>query len=367
MNNPERKPRISSLVVLLLPMIAGFAVVVGLGIVNRYGRLRILDLFIVIVVTVSVSVGFSAVAALLRIYWARLESPDYRTRNFSSNFQKGDCPTIELDISWPIADGFRAWAMTIIGLWYYKTHRHSEAIIWLSRTLDNVTDDMNRSSVYFYLGNVLSEDDQHRKAVDAYGLSLEHYPNCIGNYYNRGIAFVELGEFDAAIKDFKKAVELNPKYDRAWLNLGATYGITGDVGAAEAAFEQVQILMKRTSTVLKNNLAYLHVLKGEWDLAEEQWLQVINEIPTFDVSYVGLALTLHKQGRLKDAVSMYQRAEELDPSWREVRIVSKGYWTAEMVQTIQELLSERYRFRRRQARTANTQKAIFTQSRRIRK
>ena len=47
-------------------------------------------------------------------------------------------------------------------------------------------------------------------------------------YTNRGAAYYEKAEFDRAIADFTKAIDLNPKSALAYCNLGWTYEAMGD-------------------------------------------------------------------------------------------------------------------------------------------
>ena len=42
-------------------------------------------------------------------------------------------------------------------------------------------------------------------------------------YYNRGIAYGDKGEYDKAIEDYSKAIELNPEYAEAYNNRGNAY------------------------------------------------------------------------------------------------------------------------------------------------
>ena len=51
-------------------------------------------------------------------------------------------------------------------------------------------------------------------------------------YNNRGISYKEKGELDRALKDFNKALELNPDFAEAYNNRGIAYGIKGQVDEA---------------------------------------------------------------------------------------------------------------------------------------
>ena len=45
---------------------------------------------------------------------------------------------------------------------------------------------------------------------------------------NRGAAYIDKGDFDRAIEDCNKAIELKPDYAEVYYNRGLTYGIKGD-------------------------------------------------------------------------------------------------------------------------------------------
>ncbi len=53
-------------------------------------------------------------------------------------------------------------------------------------------------------------------------------PTEVGNsagayYYNRGLEYQRKGQYDKAISDYTKAIEINPKYAVAYYNRGLAY------------------------------------------------------------------------------------------------------------------------------------------------
>ena len=64
---------------------------------------------------------------------------------------------------------------------------------------------------------------------------------CAEAYYKRGVAHSKKGELKLAIKDYTKAIELNPEYadayyrrSKAWLHLGETEKAKADMKTASS-------------------------------------------------------------------------------------------------------------------------------------
>jgi len=54
--------------------------------------------------------------------------------------------------------------------------------------------------------------DQFDKAIADYNRAVEVNPGFAVAYYNRGTAYYKVGQFYMATSDYKKAIELNPEY-----------------------------------------------------------------------------------------------------------------------------------------------------------
>jgi Flp pilus assembly protein TadD len=75
-------------------------------------------------------------------------------------------------------------------------------------------------------------------------------------YNNRGIAYGEKGQYDQAISDFNKAIEIKPGYDKAYNNRGIVYRLKGQYDRAISDFKRA-IEINSLDAEGYNNLAWL--------------------------------------------------------------------------------------------------------------
>lgn len=79
----------------------------------------------------------------------------------------------------------------------------------------------NRGIVYNAKGNF-------EKAISDYSRAIELKPEYANAYNNRGVAYYAKGNLDRAISDYNKAIELNPKHVNAYSNRGLAYKAKGN-------------------------------------------------------------------------------------------------------------------------------------------
>lgn len=87
----------------------------------------------------------------------------------------------------------------------------------------------NRGEGYYLLGLAYQEQENIPKAVETYEKLLAISPDFKEAHYNLAyINLVYINDFDTAIRYFTKAITLDPKYTDAYFNRGYSYELKGD-------------------------------------------------------------------------------------------------------------------------------------------
>jgi len=81
---------------------------------------------------------------------------------------------------------------------------------------------------------ILRQKGENKKAIAAYKEVLEAYPDCVDALNEMGLIKIKIGEQDAAIEDFNRAIALRPDDPRAYSNRAEAF-LT--VGAFEEALD----------------------------------------------------------------------------------------------------------------------------------
>ncbi len=88
-------------------------------------------------------------------------------------------------------------------------------------------------------GNTYADQEQWDEAIVQYTKAIELDPELALAYNNRGWAYNETGQWDLAIADCNKAIELDPELAMAYYNRGTAYDYKGELDNAIADFNKV--------------------------------------------------------------------------------------------------------------------------------
>jgi tetratricopeptide (TPR) repeat protein len=107
----------------------------------------------------------------------------------------------------------------------------------------------NRGNAYDYKG-------QYDQAISDYTKAIEINPKYGLAYYNRGIAHNNKGQYDQVISDYTKALEINPKFAEAYNNRGNAYNKKGQYDEAILDYNKAMEINPRDAMPY-NALAWL--------------------------------------------------------------------------------------------------------------
>jgi tetratricopeptide (TPR) repeat protein len=85
---------------------------------------------------------------------------------------------------------------------------------------------------HFHRGVEHSRQSEYDAAIKEYTLAIEINPNLIVAYFNRGHAYSKKGDHNAAIRDFSKTIKLNPKNVEAYKNRAVSHFFKKDYDKA---------------------------------------------------------------------------------------------------------------------------------------
>jgi tetratricopeptide (TPR) repeat protein len=87
---------------------------------------------------------------------------------------------------------------------------------------------------YFNRGQASINEGDWDQAITDLTESLRLFPNNSGAYYNRGLAYSNKGDNKLAIADYTESLRINPNNDVAYHNRGVAYKLTGELNLAYA-------------------------------------------------------------------------------------------------------------------------------------
>ena len=126
---------------------------------------------------------------------------------------------------------------TVFSIWlgFLGLKTHNQAKVWKSSfsLWDHVIEVRGESFLaLLQRGNIYTEVGEYEKAINDYSRSIEIHPAYYKTYDQFGHVQLLRGNYDASIKAYTKSLELNPDGEYAHLSLGFTYRQTGDLELA---------------------------------------------------------------------------------------------------------------------------------------
>ncbi len=166
----------------------------------------------------------------------------------------------------------------------------------------NIAAYSNRGIFYINLG-------QWDNAIADLTTAIAINPKYPVPYANRGIVYVNLGQQEKAIVDFSKAIEIDPHYTLVFHNRGVAYGNTGQYEKAKSDFlRAINLDAKYISAY--SNLSSIYCEQNQLDSAIQICLAGLKMNPESALLHAGLGRCYLDKGEVDNAVEQYKKCLE---------------------------------------------------------
>jgi tetratricopeptide (TPR) repeat protein len=219
----------------------------------------------------------------------------------------------------------RDYADTQIALNFQRLDQKPEAISKLEAV---VAKDSKNSDALVTLAGVYRANDDLSKAADWYGQALALLPENDANtwrvYYDRGIVYDRLKQYDKSEPDFRKALALS-KDDPSVLNYLGYSMIDRGVHLDEAlAMVKKAVSLKPNDGFITDSLGWAYFILRDYDQAVTYCERAVDLVPSDPIIAEHLGDVYWKAGRRLEAQFQWQHAKDNHPEKEDLaRIESK--------------------------------------------
>jgi tetratricopeptide (TPR) repeat protein len=169
---------------------------------------------------------------------------------------------------------------------------------------------------YFVRGNAYYEAGDYEPAVGAYDRALELIPDVPEILNNRGNALDKLGRNEEALRDYTRALELRPDRPGTLYNRGIILRRLGRYEDALNDYDRALELEPDNPDTL-NNRGFVLDDVGRYDDALKDYDRALELSPDHSYALNNRGVTMLKVERYGDALDDFNRALELKPDYPE--------------------------------------------------
>jgi tetratricopeptide (TPR) repeat protein len=149
--------------------------------------------------------------------------------------------------------------------------------------------------------------------------TLRVNPDCWLAQNNLGMDLLDKeGQVDEAIPHFEKALQIQPDYAEAYINLGNCLYRQGRMDEAIAHYQKA-VEIKPDDVEAHSNLGGALLQKGKAGEAVAHLQKALQINPNFAGTRCNLGLSFFLLGRMGEAISQYQKALEIQPDYAEAQ------------------------------------------------
>lgn len=151
---------------------------------------------------------------------------------------------------------------------------------------------------------------KHRAAVKEYTKAIQSNPKDGLAYHNRAVAYFRLGKYQQAVHDFTDAIKLDPKNATVYYNRAIAYGALGkSKQAIEDGTKAIELKAKDANAYMNRGIDYMAL--GDGDRAVKDLNTAIEFSPQDASAYYARGVAYYKLGSKKLALKDFKKAAEM--------------------------------------------------------
>lgn len=196
------------------------------------------------------------------------------------------------------------------GLQYAEQENYQEAIEAFSEVINALKPDL--AETYFQRGLIYHRLGDYEQAVADYNKAIESNPELVGAYRKLAHVYYELGDYEQSIANCNRVIELAPDDTEAYVMRGIGYYSSGD---SEQAFQDFDTYLETDPNPARayNNVAWAlaYTLDTNYEQALEFALRSV-ELDSYSYNQDTLALVYYKLEQYEKALEHYSIALSLN-------------------------------------------------------
>ena len=162
-------------------------------------------------------------------------------------------------------------------------------------------------------GCAANERRQPAEAAAAFQRAIDRDASLAAAHFELGKTMIVLDDLEAALESFRRTTETLPEFAPGWANAGAALGELERPEEALGKLERAADLDPLSHSLASNLGVTLRDL-GRLAEAERAFRCALELAPDFVFGHYNLANAVYLQGRHREAVGLFEKAEAMDPS-----------------------------------------------------
>ncbi len=167
-------------------------------------------------------------------------------------------------------------------------------------------DYQHRAAIYLNMG-------EYDKAILEYNKALELDPTYAPAYYDRGLAYAQQQRHAEAIADFSEVIARNPQHADALYNRGLVHARQAAFAQALADYDQA-LALHPEDALIYNSRGNVHYNTKDYAQAIADYDQAIQHDATYADAYLNRGLAHAAQEEYQRAIADYNQALALNPA-----------------------------------------------------